>query len=142
MLHARRSVLAVLIASVCLALAIPAFELWHAFHTPIQADITVMTTHALLNRPVTMLVTLDDVSVSLAQATELQAQTDMASMHMFVSPQHANALPGRSSYRITWSYPMAGSWWVECSLAMPGYAPWHQRVTIEVEIGPTGGQDG
>ncbi len=139
MLRVRRSVWLVLLASICLAVLAPALELWHAYETPISARVVLIATQARVGEPITMQVTLNGVSVSLVQATELHAQTDMIIMPMHLPSQQSPAVPGQTRYLISWLYPMAGMWWIDCSLAMPGYAPWHQRMLVKVIASVEGG---
>ena len=141
-LHVHRWVWMLLATSVCLAVIVPTLELWHAYQTPITADISLMTALVRPGEPTRLIVSLDGISVPLAQATVLQARTDMVGMPMGMSSQQDSALPGEARYLVTWSYSMVGTWWVECSLAMPGYAPWHQRIMLTVTTSAPGGHNG
>jgi hypothetical protein len=132
----RRSVWALLIAAVVLALLVPTVTIWRAAHATIAASAFVWPAAPTVGHPAELCVVVSDATDRAAVHGpwgQIVAAWDMPTMRM---QQQRQAKPGDSassgSYAIPLTLEMAGSWRVQVALQTPGRPEWQTSLAVVV----------
>ncbi len=132
----RRSVWALLIAAVVLALLVPGMTLWRAAHAALDARACVWPAVPTVGQPAELHVTLPEATDRADVGGpwgKIVAAWDMPTMRM---QEQREAMSGDSTHSGAYVLPltlqMAGPWRIRVALHTPGRPDWSASLALEV----------
>jgi hypothetical protein len=132
----RRSVWALLIAAVLLAVLAPTVTIWRAAHAAIAASAYVWPAAPTVGHPAELCVVISDATDRAAVHGpwgQIVAAWDMPTMRM---QEQRQTQPGDSTTGGTYAIPlaleMAGPWQVRVTLHTPGRPDWQTALSVSV----------
>lgn len=137
-LRVRRSIWVISLVAVLVAVAIPATHLWHASSVALSAHIYLSPAAPRAGESAQLIVILPNPSDRAAVQdpwAKAVARWDMQHMTMGARQSVAPGVATREeTFTIPLCFDMAGSWWAQIVIQIPGRPEWRSSLKFDVEL--------